>query len=131
MLIFEARENGLSFCELDETDMRYAIDQIMFKGAAIFGCALPNTEMFAKYISDEIRDYILEFGYGELTVSEIILAFKMNIGSEIKNPLGDNLKCVEFYGNSINVSFIGKVLSNYMIIRNNLDTRIKNQIDGY
>jgi len=111
--------------------MRYAIDQIMFRGAAVCGCPLPQTELFAKFIAEEIESYLMGFGYKELTLQEVVLAFKMNIGHKIKNSLGEDLSCVEFYGNTINVSFIGKILSNYMVIRKGLEARIINQIEGY
>lgn len=131
LLISDARSEGLSFCEMSSSEMRYAIDQIMFRGAAVCGCPLPQTELFAKFIAEEIESYILNFGFNELTLNEVVLAFKMNIGHKIKNSLGEDLTCVEFYGNTINVSFIGKVLSNYMVIRKGIEARIINQLEGY
>jgi hypothetical protein len=130
-LISNARNSGLSFSEMNELETRVAIDQIMFKGAAICGCPLPQTELFAKYIAEEIKNYILDFGYSELTLDEIVLAFRINIGHRIKNSLGDDLICVDFYGHAINVSFIGKVLANYLVIRKSLDSRILTLLDGY
>ena len=53
--IIQARYSGLSFCELSELDQRIAIDQIMFRGAASSGCALPQTETFASFIAEEIN----------------------------------------------------------------------------
>jgi len=116
---------------MNELESRVAIDQIMFRGAAICGCPLPQTELFATYIAEEIKKYILDFGYGELTLDEIVLAFRINVGGRIKNSLGEDLICVDFYGHAINVSFIGKILSNYLVIRKSLDTRILNLLDGY
>lgn len=127
----EARNNGLSFCELNELESRVAIDQIMFRGAAIVGCSLPQTEMFAKFIAEEISDFILKFGYGELTEAEFLLAMQINAFGMIKNSLGNDIESVQFSGNNINVSFLAKVLSNYFVIRTGLETKIKNQLEGF
>lgn len=129
--IIKARSEGLSFCELDGDDQRIAIDQIMFRGAAICGCNLPQTEMFATYVADEISSFILEFGYEELTLNELLLALKINAFGKIKNPAGEDIEQVCFTGNTINVFYLGKILKNYKVLRDNLDRRIQNQIDGY
>lgn len=130
--ILKARSDGLSFCELNESDIRIAIDQIMFRGAAICGCSLPQTEVFATYLAEEISKFILEFGYEELTLSEILLSLSINAtGSKIKNPAGEDLDPVPFTGNTINVFYLGKILRNYKILRDNLDRKIENQLDGY
>lgn len=129
--IIEARCSGLSFCELDDLGARVVIDQIMFRGAAISGCSLPMTETFAKFIADEISSFILDFGYGELTQDELILAMRINAFGKIKNPAGEDLEQVQFAGSSINVFYLGKVFYNYKVLRNNLDAKIKNLLDGH
>lgn len=121
----------MSFCELSELESRVAIDQIMFRGAAITGCTLPQTELFAKFIAEEIETFILEMGYGELTEDEILLAMRINAFGKIKNPAGEDFDQVNFMGSSFNVGYLAKVLSNYLALRNNLENRIKNHIDGY
>ena len=129
--IVQARCEGLSFCELDGLNERVAIDQIMFRGAAISGCALPMTETFATFIAEEITAFILNFGYGELTLEEFLLAMRLNAYGKIRNPAGEDFDQVNFSGNSINVVYLGKILKNYMALRNNLDRKITNQLDGY
>lgn len=127
----KARDNGLSFCEMDELETRVTIDQIMFRGAAISGCALPQTEIFAKFIAEEIETFVLEFGYGELTQEEFLLAMRINAFGKIKNNAGEDLDQVVFFGNSFNVAYLAKILLNYKILRDNLDRKMKNQLDGY
>lgn len=129
--IAEARSSGLSFCEKNELERRVTIDQIMFRGAAICGCTLPQTEIFAKFIAEEIENFILNFGYEEFTESEILLAMQVNAFDKIKNPMGEDLEQVVFSGISFNVVYLAKILKNYKIIRENLDKKIKNQLDGY
>lgn len=129
--IAKARSSGLSFCELNELEARVTIDQIMFRGAAICGCTLPQTEIFAKFIAEEISYFILNFGYGELTEAEILLALRINAFGKIRNPAGEDFEQVQFSGLSMNVVYLGKILKNYKSLRDNLDSRIKNQLDGY
>ena len=129
--IIEARKIGMSISEMDESSLRFATDEIIVKGAAIYGCDMPQTEFFAAKLSDEIVAYLLEFGFENLTTREVLLALRMNAQGDIKNPLGENLVQVDFYGSFIHISFLAKVLNNYMVIRNNLERKFQNHIDGY
>lgn len=129
--ILKARIYDWSFCQLSEAEQRVAIDQIMFRGAAICGCSLPQTELFAKFISEEITIHILEFGYAEYTLDEILLALRINSTGKIKNSAGDDMEQVYFSGAVINVIYLSKILSNYRILRNHLDRQLQNKIDGY
>lgn len=128
--IIAARLESVSFCQIEESKLRWHIDQIMLKGAAISGCALPNTEFFADVISEEIKSFILEFGYEELTYHEIILAMRANSKGGLKYPSGIELDQVVFFGNCFNVDYFAKVISNYMAMRNILDRKFQNFIDG-
>lgn len=129
--IISARSVGLSFCEIKPSDIRAIIDQVMLKGAAIYGCTLPQTEFFASFIADELEAIILGYGFSELTESEIILALRLNCISGIRFPSGLEIEKVVFSGSTFNVYFISNVLEKYMRIRNMLDSKIKNQIDGH
>ncbi len=121
-LIAEARGNGPSFEDLPVSAREVLVDEIMLRIASICGCSLPNTEFFAKYIADEISIFILKFGYGNLAGEEIFLAFRINCV---------RLEPVHFTGNCVNVDHISKVLAYYFDLRNLLDKKIKNKIDGY
>lgn len=129
--VLKARVVGLSFCEIDKDLIRATIDQIMLRGAAIYGCLLPQTEFFANFIAEELEDMIFYFGFSELTEKEILLALRLNCITGIRLPSGLEIDKIPFYGNTFNISFISAVLENYMKLRNNLDSKIKNQIDGY
>jgi hypothetical protein len=106
----------------------------MLRGAAVCGCNIPDTDFFAKFIAEEISAFILDFGYAELTLAEIILAFRINAKGNFKNYanfIGLDIEQISFYGNCINVDYVAKVLSNYLTIRNLLDRKLQNKIDGY
>lgn len=131
MRIIDARKKGLSIGQMDDDGLRYVCDQIIVRGAALYGCDMPQTEFFAEVLSKEFSDYLLDFGYDNLTLEEIILAMRMNANGNFINPLGEDINQTAFFGNFIHVSFLCKVLHGYMVLRNNLETKFKNHIDGY
>ncbi len=116
---------------MDADALRVATDEMIVKGAAIYGCDMPQTDFFASKLSDEIVTFIAEFGYENLTTREVLLALRMNAQGEQKNTLGETLPQIDFFGNFIHVSFLAKILNNYMVIRNNLERKFQNHIDGY
>ena len=123
--IVEARMTGLSFGQLEEGPRRVAVDQIMIRAAAICGCILPNTEFFATFIAEEISIFILQYGYEELTLEEILLAFRLNAKDNA------DVDYVSFSGSCINVDYVAKILGRYIVQRKLLDRKFQNKIDGY
>ena len=121
-MIAEARGNGPSFDEMPSDDREVACDEIMLRIASIYGCALPNTDFFARYISEEIQKFIMDFGYFDHTLEEIILAFRLNCKSQ---------DYIQFSGVCVNIDFISKVLANYTESRSLFENKLKNKIDGY
>jgi len=102
----------------------------MLRGAAISGCAIPATEFFAEIISEELTEYILNYGYADLTYAEILLALRINSKGGYRYPTGIELEPVVFFGHCFNIDYFAKVISNYMAIRNLLDRKLQNIIDG-
>ena len=129
--VIQARLTGVSFCQIEKDKVRWHVDQIMLRGAAISGCVVPTTEFFAEIIAEEISVFILEFGYKDLTYDEILLALRINSKCGYKFPTGIELESVPFFGNCFNVDYLSKILLNYMAIRNILDRKLQNIIDGY
>ncbi len=123
--ICKSRQVGYSFSQLDDDDRRVAVDQIMIRAAAICGCVLPTTEFFATFIAEEISIFLLEYGYEELTLEEILLSFRLNAKENT------DVDYVQFFGNCINVDYVAKVLGRYIIQRKLLDRKFQNKIDGY
>jgi hypothetical protein len=103
----------------------------MLRGAAICGCNLPQTEMFARFISKEIESFISEFGYREFTLSEIILAMLINTRHNLKASGLPELEKISFFGNCINIDYLSSILFNYSTLRKSLDRKLQNFIDGY
>lgn len=129
--IIEKRLIGLSFNQLGEVDVRVATDKILLKSSAITGCKLPQTEGFAEIIAEEITSFILDFGYEELTLEEVLMAFKINSKTDLKFPSGVDVQSVVFTGQCMNIDYMSKVLYNYMQFRNILDRKFQNHLDGH
>lgn len=127
--ILEARCEGLSFCEMAQEEITWGIDQIMCRGAAIYGCKLPDTDFFGTFISEEVQKLIIEFGYGELTLEEVLLAMMLNAKAEMSSDV--EIVPIYFSGECFNVCFLAQVLNNYLKIRHNFDRKIQNFLDGY
>lgn len=129
--IIRSRLKGNPFYELSDAEIRLATDKIMIRGAAICGCALPITEGFAQIISNELYVFINEFGYCSLTLSEVILALHLNAMGGLRYADGSSVERIEFTGICFNVVYIAKILQIYALLRNGLDRKFINQIDGY
>lgn len=114
-----------------EDEIIWATDQIMIRSVALYGCSVPQSDFLAQFISEETRKFILEFGFPELTLEEILLALILNTKQDVKYPSDNDLKQVDFTGIFFNVNFLSKVLDNYISLRNTLDRKIQNHIDGY
>ena len=127
--IVKSRTTGISFSKLELVDT--LVDEMILRLVSICGCNLPNTDIFARFIADEISNFILEFGYSEYTMDEILLAFRLNARGGNKNPNGEEIERVQFFGNCLNVDYVARVLENYRTIRNLLDRKIQNKLDGY
>lgn len=107
------------------------MDQILAQCVSLFGCRLPSSEKLSEILTDELATFINEFGYERLNVDEIVLAMRLNVLSDIKMPSGIEIEQVSFTGHYVNVAFIAKILQNYCVIRNMVDRKFQNQIDGY
>lgn len=129
--IVEARIGKKTFFELSETEFRYATDQIIFRTAAIMGSGLPHTEYFATVLHDQIVNFFLNYGFEYLTAEEVYLALELNVNTQLKMPSGITLNEIPFEGECVNVSFLSKILRNYMVLRNYIDRTIQNALNGY
>lgn len=92
---------------------------------------MPSTEGFAEIISSQLVAFINSFGYGSLTVSEMILAMHLNAAGGFRYTSGDYADRVEFSGMNFNVMFFAKILEIYRNVRMGLDNKFRNQIDGF
>lgn len=114
-----------------DEELTWATDQIMTRGAAIYGCALPKTDYLAQFIGEEIVTIINEFGFSEYTLEEILLAMRVNAVANDRWLSGNETVFVDFSGVSFNTKFLTAVLTIYSKMRDMLNRKIQNHIDGY
>lgn len=122
---------GKPFSEMSETELQAAADKIILKCSAFTGGEMPFTDFFASILSESIIDFLQRMGYAILNLNEIILSMEMNLSHAHKLPSGIELIQVDFSGRCVNLTFISKVLHNYMVVRNYLDRRFQNFMEGY
>lgn len=122
---------GLSFCQLSKDEKLLAADEIIIQCVSICGCQLHQSEKLSETLTESLSHFINDFGYENLTIAEIILALQINNAPDLKFPSGLEIEHIPFIGYYANVSYIAKVLHNYTTIRNLLDRKFQNQIDGY
>jgi len=129
--IVEARNEGLSIGQLNEVDFINDILNALISISAITGHSLPEEQFIAKRLNEELRTQLLDYGYSDLTMAEIVLAFRLNCLCNLKYPSGSEVISTEIFGRFINVDYITKVLNTYRTLRMMLDNQLKNIIDGY
>lgn len=127
--ILAARNEGPSFWEVPEEKHRFLTDQIILTISANAGCQMPDTELLASYLSEEIIALLAD-SYSDYTAQEIVTAIRFNNRLVIRNPGGDNRERVE-PPIRVCATFLSDVLYNYSILRYGLDRVIENKINGY
>ncbi len=103
---------------------------LIIKSCSVNGFKPIPTDLFLDNLCNTIIEFLLDFKYGELLWDEINLALVMNTHNELKYPSGEDYDQVQPNGNYFSLQFLTKVLSRYMIFRNNLDEMIKKMFDG-
>ena len=127
--IISARLDGVSLNQLPETELKLDIDLLIFKICAISGADIPKTDFFADILSTEISKFLIGYGFSELTAEEILCAFRFNAFG-ICYPSGDSIDKVFFKG-VLSVNLLATVINNYKCLRDSLDRKFKNEIEGY
>jgi hypothetical protein len=127
--ILKNRLSGFSIGQLNQSDLKVEVDSIVVRVCSIYGVELPRTELIADVIAKEFMSLLLDFGYEDLTVDEIILAFQFNTVG-VRYPSGFDIDSIPFTGVTFNISFAAKVLGNYMQVRKIMDGMFRNYLEG-
>lgn len=128
--IMDARLKGVSVGQIERRLLEENINKLVFVVCAISGADLPPNESFANILSEQFSEFLVGFGYADLTEEEILVAFRLN-AKGTKYPSGLEVDRVSLKGSVFNIDSAAKVLANYMTFRNMLDRRCQNTIDGY
>lgn len=131
-LVLEARadDSYFSFSQLDSDKQHILASQLVFKAAAISGLSLSQNEYFCDELEKQIVKFFNQFGFSNLNEKEFELALQINLARRFTMPSGIELDNIEPFGAFVNVAYLAKVLDNYMVIRNMIDRKLKNFIDG-
>ncbi len=116
-LIVASRQVGSPVSKFSEQEFDAALTGIIFNISVICGCELPTHESHILSLEKEFTIFLKEFGYGNLTLEEILTAFRMNSNFQLKEK-------VETYGKVFNVDFASKVLSLYRQKKVELDYKL-------
>lgn len=130
-MVLDARTSGeLSFSQMDDEKQNGIALMLIFRISVISGLRIPENQSFLDELAKQIVKYITKFGFKNLTESEMEVALQINIPSRFSYPSGFSMEIIEPFGDSVNVTFFGKVLNNYMGLRWLVDRRLQNFIDG-
>lgn len=106
-------------------------DEILLIASSVYGVNPPASPAFSKIVSNEIHQMFANGILSHLGYSEVILAIRLNGRGDIQLPSNLDLEKIKFSGSFISVDFISKILNNYLLVRNFIDRKLQNFIDGY
>lgn len=115
--ILDARQRGYAFLDMSEKESQTAATGIIFKVSVICGCQLPTHDAHINALESEFLNFLTEFGFGSLTVEEVLLAFRLNAAHQLEER-------VEVFGAIFNIDYAGKVLKQYRDYRWRLDRKL-------
>lgn len=106
-------------------------DELLLQSSAIHGVKPPDSQLFSEIISTEIEEMITSGGFSSLGYEEILFAIRLNAWHDFDLPGSLDVERIKFFGAFISPDFLSRVLKNYVTIRNFLDRKLKNFIDGF
>lgn len=127
--IVEARKTGKAFWEIDEEFVRAEVDAIFFKASAITGAALPETEIFAKYLAEEFLVLLKERNFDVFTPAEISLAMRLNTILGLSHNGYELVRAKP--GKRINTAYFSQCLQNYRNLRGAVDRKFETIINKF
>lgn len=120
---------GIFKMELSTT--KTALFKIVVGISHISGGELPKTEALLDMFIDELHTFILEYGYDAYAIQEILLAFRFNINTKLRQPSGITIDRVELKTQNLSIEYISDVLRCYSVLRDSIDRKFQNHVDGY
>jgi hypothetical protein len=129
-MILNARVKNLALIQNNSEELTEKFNDLLPKICIITGMSMPEGQM-AELTKAEIISFLLDFGYKLLNEDEVMLAFRINAQGNARFSDGSYLTPISPIGEYLNVFYCGRVLSNYMILRNTFDSEIRNIMNGY
>ena len=120
-----------SFSQTVKDTISDCLEDLVLRICAISGIGYPLTEKQFDYFIEELIILLDSPKYNNLSIPEIILAFRINSRSGVKYVSGEEIPRIEIFGTSISVDYIERVLNNYFGLRTGIENEVKCLIDGY
>lgn len=119
--IYQASKSGLPFKDLPEKKQDAFITGILFKIAVVTGCTLPINERHCNELENEVKKFMNENNrFSNFTFEEVLTAFRFNAA-------GNLCERTEHYQNIFNLDYLGKILSNFLVFKNNVEEKARKQ----
>jgi hypothetical protein len=117
--------------QIDDQELLTDFDEILFRVSKISGVDIKEAALDFDFLKEETIIYLKNFGYINLNLGEIILAFRFNCDTDILKRLDVEIEKIISKSKYLNVDYIVSVLKNYLQFRFFVDRKVQNIIDGY
>lgn len=103
---------------------------LIVKSTTIMGFKIIPNEMFITDLSESIIEFLIDFRYDGLSWEEIYLAIRINGFSDKKQLSRIEFDYTPMETPHFNIAFLSSCLSSYMNVRNIVQSKIENMING-
>lgn len=128
-MIYQARIDNKAICEYHEKELQVQIASTILNISVICGAELPSDIDVTKLLCQQFSSFLMKFGYKEITLQEVILAFQLNCKTAVKKSSAIDIETVRFRGRFFNVEYASEVIANYMQYRYIFNRKIENFLD--
>lgn len=131
MKIISARCSGKSISSFQKEKLIEGFRSVASSCIVLYGFFPINNENQMALLVSEMYSYFTKMDFDHLNFPEYHLALQLNAKGNLKIPVGVDLDQVRASSNTLNVKFISDVMCLYLEMRNNLDRKLQNLIDGF
>lgn len=122
----QARQiGGISVGEFDDEKKLFSeIEKLIFEVGVMVGADPVEDEAVKSKLVTQFIFFLKSFGFADLNVKEILLAFYLNLVC-YKFPSGYEISKVELKRKKFNLDYASEVLKNYLSIRKIVDGKVE------
>lgn len=124
--IYKARCTGMSLCQMEENELDAVITNWVLEASLFCGGELNDNQTIISIFCNLVKDFLLNYGFGEFTPSELTLAVYLNCDQSLINNIHVDFIPIEFNARFFNINYAVKLLDNYKRLRNLFDGKIIN-----
>ena len=129
--VLEARvKENLSISQISDDVLLLEMEEVIYRVSKISGMEFSESQSDLFFLKSELIIFLKNFGYLNLNLDEILLAFRINCDVSVVLKSGIEIEKIKL-PKTISVDVFSSVLKNYMIFRNVVDRKLQNIIDGY